>query len=339
MSKKKRCFYLDFVRALAVVSILLTHYNANYLYMNSAEQVKKAVITTKVANIYIGDFGVALFLIISGAALMYTYDEQLELKTFFIKRFRSIYPMFWIAYVIFFICQVYISKGLWTNAPKWTFLLTLLGMDGYIGTAIPTYYLIGEWFLGFIIISYLLFPVLRWGVKEHPAGLVGIIAVLYFHFMFYYNIPFLKNIFLFIRLPEIVFGMIFVKYIKRVKLPLAVICTVILVFNGLYQPKIDPSMQMTYVGISAFLLLAYVSSFLEKSKVLIKICKILSKYSYAIFLTHHFIITWFAGRVNMADLSILQSYLFFIGICIVIGISSKILYVLDDRLERLVKLK
>ena len=159
---KKRCFYLDFIRAVAVICILLTHYNANYIYMNDPSALKKAVITTKVANIYIGDFGVALFLIISGAALMYTYGESLDLKSFYKKRFQSIYPMFWIAYVIAFSYSFLANKGFIWSLPKGRILLSVLGMDGYLGTVIPTFYLLGEWFLGFIIIIYILFPLLSY---------------------------------------------------------------------------------------------------------------------------------------------------------------------------------
>ena len=32
--KKERLFYLDFVRAVAAVSIVITHFNARYLYLN-----------------------------------------------------------------------------------------------------------------------------------------------------------------------------------------------------------------------------------------------------------------------------------------------------------------
>lgn len=78
--QKQRLFYLDFVRAFATIIILLTHYNAIYLWADIPE---KAVITTRVCNLYIGDLGVSLFLIISGAALMYVYEEQLDLKTFY----------------------------------------------------------------------------------------------------------------------------------------------------------------------------------------------------------------------------------------------------------------
>ena len=71
---------------------------------------EKAVLTTTVSNIYIGDWGVSLFFIISGAALMYVYEKKCELKTFYKKRFFSIYPMFWMAYIAAFIYSFYADK-------------------------------------------------------------------------------------------------------------------------------------------------------------------------------------------------------------------------------------
>ena len=147
--KKERIFYLDFVRAIAVVLILMTHYNAVYLY---AGQPDKVFITAQIGNIYIGDFGVSLFFIISGAALMYVYDEKCELINFYKKRFLSIYPMFWIAYFIAFLYQFYVNKGIDLTVPKRNILLTLFGFDGYFAAVMPTFYILGELFLGCIIL-------------------------------------------------------------------------------------------------------------------------------------------------------------------------------------------
>ena len=52
--KRERIFYLDFIRALAVILILLTHYNALFLYMDP-QPLDKVVITYKICNLYIGD--------------------------------------------------------------------------------------------------------------------------------------------------------------------------------------------------------------------------------------------------------------------------------------------
>ena len=101
--KKQRIFYLDFIRAIAVCLIVLTHFNAIYIYMWDEVALQKVVFTWKIANLYIGDFGVSLFLIISGAALMYTYEEHLDIKEYYKKRFLSIFPMFWFAYFIVFL--------------------------------------------------------------------------------------------------------------------------------------------------------------------------------------------------------------------------------------------
>lgn len=86
--KKERLFYLDFVRAIAVISIVITHFNARFLYLNPP-MPEKAVLTTNVGNLYIGDWGVSLFFIISGAALMYIYQEKCDWKLFYKKRFFS----------------------------------------------------------------------------------------------------------------------------------------------------------------------------------------------------------------------------------------------------------
>ena len=138
--KKERIFYLDFVRAIAVILILMTHYNAVYLYVG---QPDKVFITAQIGNIYIGNFGVSLFFIISGAALMYVYDEKCELINFYKKRFLSIYPMFWIAYFIAFLYQFYVNKGIDLTVPKRNILLTILGFDGYFAAGMPTFYIFG----------------------------------------------------------------------------------------------------------------------------------------------------------------------------------------------------
>lgn len=64
--KRPRLFYLDLVRALAAIIIVITHFNNPYMIGHS-------VFAYEPFGIYIGGLGVSLFLIISGAALMYTY--------------------------------------------------------------------------------------------------------------------------------------------------------------------------------------------------------------------------------------------------------------------------
>ena len=43
--RKERLFYLDFIRAIATVSIIMTHFNARYIYAG-AQYIYKAIIST-----------------------------------------------------------------------------------------------------------------------------------------------------------------------------------------------------------------------------------------------------------------------------------------------------
>ena len=50
--KRERIFYLDFVRALAVFLIFLTHFNARYLYFYmTPEMPQNAILTLNPFNI------------------------------------------------------------------------------------------------------------------------------------------------------------------------------------------------------------------------------------------------------------------------------------------------
>ncbi len=71
--KKPRLFYLDFVRAFALIMVLLCHFNVPLV---PTPPRTANVISTTMGGIYIGAFGVGLFFIISGAALMYVYQDE-----------------------------------------------------------------------------------------------------------------------------------------------------------------------------------------------------------------------------------------------------------------------
>lgn len=322
--KKERLFYLDFVRAIAVISILMTHFNARYLYL-VPPMPEKAVITTMVSNIYIGNWGVSLFFIISGSALMYVYQDKLELKKFYKKRFLSIYPMFWIAYIVafaYFFVKNHIIPG--AGAPKLNFIFTILGFDGMFAAYIPTFYILGEWFLGTIILMYLLFPLLRIGVNKKPVLTAVIILVIY-GAMFLLEDNVNISIIVLTRLPEIAFGMYFVRLGKKVDWKIAVSAFLMLVANGVVAPTWSSMLQTTYVGIASFLVLVFLSYYL-RFPICEKFSNLISKYSYAIFLVHHVIIAEIMARFDLVNISVKKSYLLFAVICVVIAVFAWILF-------------
>lgn len=321
--KKERLFYLDFVRAIAVISIVVTHFNARFLYLDPPAP-EKAVITTTVGNLYIGDWGVSLFFIISGAALMYVYGGKCELKTFYKKRFLSIYPMFWIAYAVVLCYILFLGRGgFGIGIPKNHFVFTVIGFDGLLLTnGIPTFYLLGEWFLGVIILIYILFPLLRKLLTEMPLLLFILTLAFYVGGLVFCSMasrPVVAATFVFVRLPEVVFGMFFIKYSCKVNWKSALLFFSVIILNVAINPDVSSNIQTTYIGIASFLVLVFLSDYLKRTMVE-RICSLLSKYSYSIFLVHHVIIDKIMGKFDLAHFTRLESYgLFVVTCCVIVG--------------------
>lgn len=331
--KRERIFYLDFIRALAVVLILLTHYNALFLYMNP-QPLDKVVITYRICNLYIGDFGVSLFFIISGAALMYVYEEKCNLATFYKKRFLSIYPMFWLAYIIAFVIQKLVYHASYAGIPKQNFIYTILGFDSYFSVTKQTFVIVGEWFLGCIILVYILFPLLRWGVNKHPGTFTAALILLYLLSIVCYQTGLSKAELVVVRLPEVFFGMIYMKYFRKTDWKVALGALAVLIANTILSPDFNSNIQTTYVGIAAFLVLTFIAKYMECG-VVKAICSFLSKYAYAIFLIHHFIIYKVTDMVDFYKISTAESYGVFAGCVVIIIVASVVLVFINDKLKLL----
>ncbi len=334
--KKERIFYLDFVRAFATITILLTHYNARYLfYYMTPEMPENAIISLYPFNIYIGNLGVSLFFIISGAALMYVYKEKCALKNFYHKRFLSIYPMFWIAYFIAFLYLFFCTKQLpYSGLSKINFLYTILGMDGYLIGCVPSFYILGEWFLGCIILLYLIFPLIRKLLLSYPWWLCFVSILLYLPFALHNWFPnFGAAKLIWVRLPEFLFGMLFIEKIKTVRPWMLFSSLIILILNTLLKPAFPDSIQTTYIGISFFVVLVFISQYLNKQPIRL-LCHTIGKYSYACFLTHHFIIDQICSTFPMETLSRSGRYMLFILCASVTAVASWLLYSLHSHIMK-----
>lgn len=348
--KKERVFYLDFVRAIAAVSMVITHFNARFLYLDPP-QLEKEIITTTVSNVYIGDWAVSLFFIISGASLMYVYGEKCELKTFYKKRILSIYPMFWMAYILGLIYHMAVNHIIpGSGVPKWRFVFTVLGFDGLLSAnGYASFYLLGEWFLGVIILAYVLFPLLRKLLNEKPVILIVLTVISYAGgLLLCYKGPYAWNpdTCIFVRIPELVFGMFCGKYIRKVNMKVALAALGVLILNKILTPPLilteiqeQPwliDIRVTYVGIASFLVLVYLSGHL-KNAVTERMFNVLSRYSYAVFLVHHIIILEITSRAGLSNRSHLQCYLLFVCTGCVIAFFAWVLYSLHAKVMKRIR--
>lgn len=329
---KKRIFYLDFIRAFAVVVILITHFNNT-----DAKSASGCIITNTVCGLYIGDFGVTLFFIISGAALTYVYQNNLNFKTYFKKRFMNIYPMFYIVFIIATLYAFLINGHILPYIPKKRIIFSILGIDQMMSAfGITTFAIVGEWFLGVILLIYIVFPFILKLFERFPKTTILIIfTVVLISFIL---VPSkYESVFFVLRLPEIVFGMCFIKYIKQVNIPTVIVSLAVLAVNGFFNVPLNNLLKVYIVGISSFLVLVYISKFLEYQPIKTIIGSI-SKYSYAIFLVHHFIIGQIFKIVDLPTLTHSENYVLFVLCVIVIAFISVSVYKLNDKTIKYLKL-
>lgn len=326
--KRPRLFYLDLVRAIAAILIVITHFNNPYM-------IGHPVFAYEPFGIYIGGLGVSLFLIISGAALMYTYgeSEKLNYRHFYYKRFIGIYPMFWIAFIIAN-AYLFLRNGghVFANAPKWTLIFSVLGIDGLVAnTSLPTFYTLGEWFLGFILIFYVVFPLLRYGVKKHPLITGSVAIALYALTLYFHPMPLglPSDLLLTMRLPELLFGMYFIQYIRKIPTYAAAAALLFLVVQEIH-PLFSGSFAVTIVGICAFAVIVYTAKWLDVQPIRIPVNSV-SKYSYPIFLVHHVLISQVFTIINCTALSRFDGYLLFFVDFMIIMTLSIALYRLEKK--------
>lgn len=160
--------FLDFVRCMATLQIVLFHY----------------VCAIPLSDRYVllwGREGVALFFMISGAGLVNKYYYNMSALQFYKRRLLGIFIPFWIAYLGVSIWKFFVNSFTWTPSglPLRNGIFTFLGIDGLLAVyGIPTYYQIGEWYLGVLLIVYLLFPIWIKAFRKYPTFLLLILLAL-----------------------------------------------------------------------------------------------------------------------------------------------------------------
>lgn len=160
--KKKRILSFDFIRCIATISIVLFHFtiNGKHIYPENI-----------FVNYDLAQIGVSLFFVLSGAALYYSNrGDNFKLIPYYKKRILTIFPMFYIAYITIFLILFWNDGHIPLGIPYLNIIYSLIGMDGLLSYKIPTFCMTGEWFLGAIIILYLIYPLLRLVVKKYPKG-------------------------------------------------------------------------------------------------------------------------------------------------------------------------
>ncbi len=325
MEKNKKVFYFDFIRVISTVIIVTYHFFAHF-DENGIKGMRF------LSDGKWGMIGVTLFFMLSGASLMYNYGEKLDIKKYALKRFLGIYPMFWIAYIGVFTYIFYGCKRIIWDIPKYKILFSLFAMDGYLSPYTQTFYLIGEWFLGCIVFIYVLFPFLRIALEKQPVITSVVFTILNFSAVIFLKntkMPINKN--LIVCSYSFFLGMLVVKYIKKIKWYYAVLA--LFAAGAVYLIPEQSSLNMktlcaNIIGYALFIVLAFIGQSIKEGK-FTSLVSLLGKYSYAVFLVHHYIIMKMESTFQNADLQKTGTLVLYITCWIVIGIFAKLLFVIN----------
>ena len=326
--KRPRLFYLDLIRTVALVCILIIHFNASVTGYFTLPH--KLFTSTLPFGIYLGDFGSTLFFIVSGASLCYTAPDSFQTAAFYKKRCRAVYPMFWLAWIICFSIRFVTRPGYYAGARTVTLILTVLGLDNFAvaaGWVGQDFACVGEWFLGSILFLYLLFPLLLRGCRKCPwltfavTCLVGVAV----------HLTGWDARLVAIHLPEFCLGMLLVEISRRRQILLAVAAAVLLAVQQLLGGW-DTKIVCALFGAVVFVVLILVADLVAFAPVQ-RLCALLGKYSYAVFLVHHVIIMRMVEGFDLAALSRRDTALLFGAYLVFTAMAAAALYWLDNRVR------
>lgn len=322
---KQRLGCYDWIRVFSCFCVLSIHFNATVSGFNGSFLYPNSILPNFYlgGRIYLGDIGVSLFFMLSGATLMYTYRD---VKSFYIKRIKSIYPAFWIAYLLVSIYDFFEYKTVGTGNPV-LILCSFLGLDGYLCTlgVIPfDFYKIGEWFLGCILLIYLIFPLLYWGVKKHPV-LTMCCALLIYGVL----IRRLHTISFVLRIPEILLGMLFSQYCLYQKpKQLVLFGAVAFAVGWIFRDHIHPLTLCISFCMLLFALLTVISQLFKYNGCFLAS---ISKLTYPAFLVHHWLIGKMIKGFSLPDMRRRDVIVMFIIYLLLTFVLSQILLAISDR--------
>jgi peptidoglycan/LPS O-acetylase OafA/YrhL len=167
---KVRIEWIDSLRLFAILLIISAHIS---LYLNN--QFFNTFFAYEVA------FGLGLFIFLSGYSLYYndSIDSFNDVKSFYKRRLSRIYGLYLIALFFFYLCfQHFKLYGIPVSYDKWGWLIHISGLQVLLSPGILQVPMFTLWFIGLILILYLLYPILAFPKNNKDIILISFIVFL-----------------------------------------------------------------------------------------------------------------------------------------------------------------
>jgi peptidoglycan/LPS O-acetylase OafA/YrhL len=176
---KQRYWLIDFLRVFAISLVIFQHIIAR-MYVDWP-WIQPFNLNYNVGGVFLlewGAIGVSIFFFVSGCSLALSQrDKKMGVWVFYGNRMLRIYPVFWVA-CLFGLATMPERSALFTPV---SYVANFLGFtafgahnfDEWAGFINGAY-----WFIGVLVVLYLLFPLLLWAIKKHPhISIVSLLGV------------------------------------------------------------------------------------------------------------------------------------------------------------------
>lgn len=338
---KKRYYFMDVIRIVSMLAIVFYHMVFS-LYQTGIRQLDSVSFMFQTKNMHIATVGVGLFFMISGAGLMYSsmHKENFSLKEYYKKRFFKILVPFYLVYILWLITFMLLTNqgpsAVYNHGtPLTSIIYTLLGMDAYLATfGVNTFSLgIGEWFLGALVMMYIVFPLLRKAMLKNK-WITLLIATIYFIIIviIYPVFPFAKEgpgyvpgftNFL-CKIYEFILGMFLITIVDRIPQWLCLVVSIPITCVSLFCPvSLFPSYNSVWIliqNVGFFLLFMGLEKVFKKLPRLMKVLALLAGFSYEFFLIHHVVIDYITLQHSGVPFSNIDILVLFVKEFVIISV-------------------
>lgn len=289
MNNKARIASFDFARAICTVGIIFFHFSE----ASACFDLKMNLGHLEAGWGYLF---VTAFFMISGALMYYQHDTVESIREFYVRRWLTIFPSFFAVYVPLFLLQVIQNRRFFFRGRPWTIILSIVGLDGYFSQSISDYYLVGEWFLGAILILYALYPLLLRFFNRSVTGVWAVCLLLFFLCMnrTLLSVSPLANIFS--CLLSFVAGMLVMRFQLYRQVGISLGCAIFLIVVQFVRLPINPNILMHAAGFAFFFVVVQIGEWLTRSSRMARVSEVICSITYEIYLIHHIVI------VNMLDI-------------------------------------
>ena len=275
--------YREVLMGMAILSILLFHYtedcfNASTNYIGIVRLYKT----------YIGSSGVDIFLLLSGLGLYYSYSKNNNIKDFYLKRIKRVIVPYFILSIPVYIWYdfIYLNDGILAFL-KNIFFVTLFTNNNIL-----------FWYIFFIIICYLIFPLIYKLINKSKdsisiikiVSLIIIIIIGIFFINKLYPTFFSKSNIMLLRIIPFILGVLLGKLSynnKKINYYIIIfilgLLSILLVrFNLIYNRLFLFAFNISLL----FFIISIVDLFIKKKDLVCKPFIFLGKYSLEIYLVH-----------------------------------------------------